>query len=113
MRRREYVAGLVTTAAMGMTKAICGQKGTGSPCPKPLAIVHPVRPPEQLTLNGGNPAYKVYFEELNRLGFVEGKNLIVERYSALGQPSRIADLAREIIASRPDVILPMSGVFIK
>jgi hypothetical protein len=28
------------------------------------------------------------FDELSRLGFVEGKNLIVERYSAEGQPDR-------------------------
>ena len=58
-------------------------------------------------------AYKVYFEELNRLGYIEGQNLIVERYSALGQPDRIGDLARQIVASHPDVILPFSGVFIQ
>jgi putative ABC transport system substrate-binding protein len=49
---------------------------------------------------------------LNRLGYIEGQNLIVERYSALGQPDRIGDLARQIAASHPDVILPMSGAFI-
>jgi putative ABC transport system substrate-binding protein len=66
-----------------------------------------------MTPNGGHRLYKVYFEELNRLGYIEGQNLIVERYSALGQPDRIRDLAREIVASRPDVILPIStGVFI-
>ena len=37
----------------------------------------------------------------------------MERYSALGQPDRIGDLARQIIASRPDVIMPFSGVFIQ
>jgi|SoiMethySBSTD1v2_1073268.scaffolds.fasta_scaffold890472_2 hypothetical protein len=31
---------------------------------------------------------RVYFGELNRLGYIEGQNLIVERYSALGQPDR-------------------------
>ena len=36
--------------------------------------------------------YKAYFDELNRLGYIEGQNLIVERYSALGQPDRIGDL---------------------
>ena len=57
--------------------------------------------------------YKAYFDELNRLGFVDGQNLIVERYSALGQFDRFGDLAREIVASRPDVILPISNSFIK
>jgi putative ABC transport system substrate-binding protein len=37
----------------------------------------------------------------------------VERYSALGQPGRIGDLARQIVATRPDVILALSGVFIQ
>jgi putative ABC transport system substrate-binding protein len=49
---------------------------------------------------------------LNRLGYIEGQNLIVERHSALGHPDRIGDLARQIVASHPDVVLPVSGVFI-
>jgi hypothetical protein len=30
--------------------------------------------------------YKPFFEELRRMGDVEGQNLIVERYSGEGQP---------------------------
>ena len=111
MRRREFIAGTAATAALSFGQARA-QTNPRSPGVKRLAIFHPVRPPEQLTLNGGYLPYKVYFEELNRLGYIEGQNLIVERYSALGQPDRIGDLAREIVASRPDVILPVSGVFI-
>jgi putative ABC transport system substrate-binding protein len=55
------------------------------------------------------PSYKAYFDELNRLGYIEGQNLIVERYSAFGQSSRIADAAREIVASRPDVVWSWSA----
>src|SRR5258708_37581234 len=104
MRRREFIAATAATAAMGFARPIWAETNAGSTGAKRLAIFHPIRPPEQLTPNGGYPPYKVYFEELNRLGYIEGQNLIVERYSALGQPSRIADLAREIVASRPDVI---------
>ena len=51
----------------------------------------------------------MFFEELNRLGYIEGQNLIVERYSALGQPAeRYGDFARQIVASHPDVILPVT-----
>jgi putative tryptophan/tyrosine transport system substrate-binding protein len=113
MRRREFVAGTAATAAMGFAQPIWAETNARSTGAKRLAIFHPVRPPEQLTLNGGYLLYKVYFEELNRLGYIEGQNLIVERYSALGQPDRIGDLMRQIVASRPDVILPISGVFIK
>ena len=43
------------------------------------------------------------FSELRRLGYVEDGNLIIERYSAEGHHERYADLARQIVASNPDV----------
>lgn len=52
-----------------------------------------------------NPFYRVFFEELNRVGYVEGQNLVVERYSAEGARERNAQLAREVVGTRPDVIL--------
>jgi len=113
LRRREFIAGTAATAALSLAGPARAQTNPRSPGVKRLAIFHPVRPPEQLTLNGGYLPYKIYFEELNRLGYIEGQNLIVERYSALGQPDRIGDFARQIAASHPDVILPMAGVFIK
>jgi len=39
------------------------------------------------------------------LGYVEGEDLIIERYSAEGHHERYADLAREIVARNPDVIV--------
>jgi putative ABC transport system substrate-binding protein len=39
------------------------------------------------------------------LGYVEGENLIVERYSAEGHHERYADLAREIVTRNPDLIV--------
>jgi putative ABC transport system substrate-binding protein len=39
------------------------------------------------------------------LGYVEGENLIIERYSAEGHHERYADLAREIVTRKPDVIV--------
>jgi putative tryptophan/tyrosine transport system substrate-binding protein len=49
--------------------------------------------------------YQPFFEELRRLGHVEGKNLVVERYSGEGRAERFADLAREIAGRKPDVIV--------
>ena len=110
MRRREFIAGTAATAALSFAWPACAQTNARSPSVKRLAFFHPSEPPEGMASNG---QYKAYFDELNRLGFIEGQNLIVERYSALGQPDRFGDLAREIVASRPDVILPFSGLFIK
>ena len=39
------------------------------------------------------------------MGYVEGENLIIERYSAEGHHERYANLAREIVARNPDVIV--------
>jgi putative ABC transport system substrate-binding protein len=45
-----------------------------------IAIVHTSRPVNVMNKNG-NIYYKALFGELRRLGYVEGQNLIVERYS--------------------------------
>jgi len=111
MRRREFIAGTAATAAMGFAQPICAQTNA-RPGVKRIAIFHPTDPPEQITSNA-NRVYKAYFDELKKHGYIEGQNLIVERYSALGHPDRIGDLAREIVANHPDVVLPLSGVFLK
>jgi putative tryptophan/tyrosine transport system substrate-binding protein len=46
-----------------------------------------------------------FFTELRRLGFVEGQNLVVLRFTAEGYPDRNESIAREIIAAAPDVIV--------
>ena len=45
-----------------------------------------------------------FLAELARLGYVEGRNLVVERRFADGKLDRLPALAAEIIAFRPDVI---------
>jgi len=51
-----------------------------------------------------HPFLREFFEELSRAGFVEGRSLVVERYSALGQVDRVAQLARDVVDTRPDAI---------
>jgi hypothetical protein len=70
-----------------------------------IAIFHPAIPTTLLTETGGGSAWRAFFRELRRLGYVEGENLIIERYSAEGHHERYADLAREIVTRNPDVIV--------
>src|SRR5436309_2832475 len=42
---------------------------------------------------------------LGDLGYVEGQNLLLEIRSAEGKPDRLAGLAAEILATRPDVLV--------
>jgi len=53
----------------------------------------------------GTRAWQAFFEELRRLGDVEGQNLTVDRYSGEGRPEGYADLAREVVSRNPVVIV--------
>jgi putative ABC transport system substrate-binding protein len=55
--------------------------------------------------NGWGERMARFFGELSRLGYVEGDNLLIERYSAEGHRERYAALAQEIVSRSPDVIV--------
>jgi len=42
---------------------------------------------------------------LRRLGDIEGQNFTVDRYSGEGRPEGYADLAREVVDRKPDLIV--------
>lgn len=73
-----------------------------------IAIVNPSRPVTDMT-EGGQRYYQVLFSELRRLGYIEGKNLVVERRSGEGRTERYPDLAREVVQLRPDLIYANSA----
>jgi putative ABC transport system substrate-binding protein len=108
MRRRDFIAGAVATAAMSFVRRACAQTNARPLSTKRIAIVHAAEKVEDMTVNGRR-SFKAYFGELDRLGYIEGKNLIVERYSALGRLDRHQDLARAVVASQPDLIVAMNG----
>src|ERR1700720_1083196 len=99
MRRREFTAGVLLAAVPWSVRA--QQRATQ----RRIAIFHPAIPTTLLTETGGGSAWRAFFGELRRLGYVEGENLIIERYSAEGHHERYANLAREIVARNPDVIV--------
>jgi putative ABC transport system substrate-binding protein len=57
-----------------------------------------------MTETSSFPFYRVFFHELRRSGYIEGRNLIVERYS-VERPT--VELAREVLRSKPDVIFSL------
>jgi putative ABC transport system substrate-binding protein len=99
MRRREFIAlvGASVTwpfAALGKTQRI--------------AIVSPALPLAILANTSDDPFVKAFFGELNRLGYVEGQNLLIERYSGEGRAARYPDMARDIVRSNPNLILALT-----
>src|SRR5881227_3851111 len=98
IRRREFAVGMLLSVA---TRQAFGQQ---RPIPR-IAIFHPAIPTTLLTETGGGTAWRAFFSELRRLGYVEGENLIIERYSADGHHERYSNMAQEIAASSPDLIV--------
>jgi putative ABC transport system substrate-binding protein len=100
MRRREFTASLLLAAA-AMQSALAQPRAT----PARMALFHPALPTTLLTETGGGSAWPAFFLELRRLGYVEGRNLIIERYSAEGHHERYGDIVREIVSRNPDLIV--------
>src|SRR5947209_3963907 len=99
MRRREFTAGVLMFASMRPARA------QPQATQRRIAIFHPAIPVDSLTETGCGSAWRAFFSELRRLGYVEGQNLLIERYSAEGHHERYADIARKILDSNPDLIV--------
>jgi putative ABC transport system substrate-binding protein len=52
--------------------------------------------------------FEVFKQELSTLGYVEGKNLIIDKRQAEGSIDRLPGLASELIALRPDVLVTIA-----
>src|ERR1700736_4271924 len=102
MQRRAFIAGL-GGAAVAWPLAARAQQSSRM---KRIAIVSPATKISDMSVSGYR-VYRVFFEELSRLGYVEGQNLVVERYSADGRSERYADLARDVVSTHPDLILTL------
>jgi putative tryptophan/tyrosine transport system substrate-binding protein len=100
MRRRKFVM-LIGAAAAWPLAARAQQPGKIYR----IAIVIPAGSVEFLNEAKSPRNWRPFFEELRRQGFVEGQNLVVERYSGEGETDRYAELARRVVASTPDVII--------
>ena len=68
-----------------------------------IAVISPGQAPIEMLRN-------LMLPELARLGFVVGRNLTLTTH--VGLPARMPELAREAIATRPDVVVAVSTVAI-
>src|SRR6516162_6432106 len=99
MRRRNLIFCVLAVAAMGTAHA--QQSGKVHR----IAVVHPSHPVATLTETSPSPVIGAIFTELRRLGYVEGQNLLIERYSGEGRAAHYPDLARDVVRRKPDVII--------
>ncbi|MGC2468674.1 MAG: ABC transporter substrate binding protein, partial [Pseudolabrys sp.] len=108
MLRREFIKAIGGAAAWPMAARAQRPETRNR-----IAIFHPAIPTTHITETGGGSAWRAFFAELRRLGYVEGENLIIERYSAEGHHERYADLIREIIIRKPDLIVTGTNPVVK
>jgi putative tryptophan/tyrosine transport system substrate-binding protein len=102
MRRRDLAFALLLASRVGTGRAQERAKQHR------IAIVISAGP---LTRIGDkeNRFWRAFFEELSRLGDVEGQNLTIERYSGEGRPEGFADLTRRVVDRNPDLIVAIAN----
>jgi putative ABC transport system substrate-binding protein len=86
MRRRDLIASVFVMAA-------CGARAQQSRNLYRIAIVSPSTAVADMSETGTEPFLRALFRELGQIGYVEGRNLVVERYSGEGQTDLYAQLA--------------------
>jgi putative tryptophan/tyrosine transport system substrate-binding protein len=103
MRRRNVIFGLL---ALGTIRSAVAQQSAKV---HRLAVVHRSHPAASLTETSFSPGIRAIFNEFRLLGYIEGKNLLVERYSGEGRTTHYPDLARDVVASNPNLIIALGN----
>ncbi|NVN88719.1 MAG: ABC transporter substrate-binding protein [Rhodopseudomonas sp.] len=81
--------------------------------PRRIALIHSGIPADKLTQQDGPFWIRRLYAELRVLGYAEGANLTVERYSAEGHSDRFASVAAAVVSSNPDVIVSNFNALVK
>ena len=90
MRRRDFLAALAGASFL-LPVGAGAQQSTKV---YRIAFLHPSHPVAEMTENSSLRYYRAFFEELRRLGYVEGQNVLIERFSGEGHVENYASLRR-------------------
>jgi len=112
VKRRELILlfGVASTASLAGLLAARAQQPRKQ---HRVAIVAASDPVAEVTEGGGNPHYEAFLGELRRLGYVEGQNLVIERYSGEGRTAHYGELAREVVSRNPDLIFATTSLLVR
>jgi len=97
--KRRALLGLLGAVAAG---PVWGQKPTTQ---RRIAFVHSGIPADQLTEAAGPLWVRRFLQTLAQAGYIEGRNLTVERYSAEGRLDRYDELVQRVVERSPEVIV--------
>jgi putative ABC transport system substrate-binding protein len=110
MRRREFITLLGGAATAWPLAAWAQQTKRGS---YRIAMLHPSHPVAELTETSSLPYYRAFFDELRRLGYIEGGNITIERFSVEGHVENSSAVARSVATRNPDLIFTVGDVMVK
>lgn len=102
MHRRQ-----VLSLAAGMAFLFQQSKARSAGKTYRISLLNPNYPTQRMTKNGAI-YYKVFFEELEKRGYSEGRNLFVDRYSAEGVAEKYELISKEAFETKPDVFVTSS-----
>jgi putative tryptophan/tyrosine transport system substrate-binding protein len=103
MRRREFIT-LLSGVAVGWPLAAWAQQAPNPQQEKSYRVGFLFAGTIAL-----RPQAQEFWKALHELGYVEGKNLIVEIREARGQLDRLPKLASELVDTHPDVIVAVTN----
>src|SRR5215467_8253749 len=95
MRRRNLLFGLLAVATSRSARAEQSRKANRIAIAVPAGRVGSVN----------SAVGQAFINELRRLGYVEGDNLLIERFSGEGRAVHFPDLAQDVVRRKPDVII--------
>jgi putative ABC transport system substrate-binding protein len=95
MRRREFLAALAGASFL-LPVGAGAQQSTKV---YRIAMLHPSHPVAEMTENSSLRYFRAFFEELRRLGYVEGRNVLIERYSGEGRVENYASFAHNVVSA--------------
>jgi putative tryptophan/tyrosine transport system substrate-binding protein len=107
MRRRDFIA----IAGCALTTRPLAGVAQQSPKQPRIAIAIPTGNADQIAQEDGMGIWPGLLLELRRLGYVEGINLVVERYSAEDQPERYNEFVGAVVNRSPTLIVTAPNPF--
>jgi putative ABC transport system substrate-binding protein len=107
LNRRDFIASAGCALAARPVAGIAQQ----SPERPRIAIAIPSGNADQIVREDGLASWPGFLSELRRLGYVEGANLVVERYSAEGQSERYDEFVSDVVSRTPTLIVTVPNQF--
>jgi putative tryptophan/tyrosine transport system substrate-binding protein len=105
MRRRKFVT-LLAGSTLSLPLAAWAQQTAKI---YRIAFLHPSHPVAEMSENSSLRYYRAFFEEFRRFGYVEGQNVLIERFSGEGNVEKYAALVDEVVSRNFDLVFAFTA----